>query len=54
MGDGVIAAVNNRDNASSEPYQERTRWTYKSRRIAIVKASADEGKIVIKADRENL
>jgi beta-galactosidase len=54
QGAGVIAAVDNGDNASSEPYQASTRWTYKGKCVAIVKASANEGKIVVKADGENL
>jgi beta-galactosidase len=53
-GPGVISAVDNGDNASSEPYQAKTRWTYKGKCIAIIKASADQGKVTIKANGENL
>jgi beta-galactosidase len=53
-GSGVIAAVDNGDNASSEAYQAKSRWTYKGRCIAIIRASANNGKITIKANAENL
>jgi beta-galactosidase len=53
-GPGVIAAVDNGDNASSEPYHATSRWSYKGKCIAIIKASASEGKITIKANGENL
>ena len=53
-GPGVIAAVDNGDNASSEPYHETSRWTFKGKCIAIVKASADEGKIIVRVNGENL
>jgi beta-galactosidase len=53
-GPGVIAAVDNGDNASAEPYHSNSRWTYKGKCIAIIKASANEGKVTIKANGENL
>ena len=53
-GKGIIAAVDNGDNASSEPYQSTSRWTYKGRCIAIIKASENEGKITVKANGQNL
>jgi beta-galactosidase len=53
-GPGIIAAVDNGDITSAEPYQATSRWTYKGRCVAIVKASAIQGKITIKANGENL
>ncbi len=53
-GSGVIAAVDNGDVSSTEPYQAKSRWTYKGRCIAIIKASANQGKITVKASGENL
>ena len=53
-GTGVIAAVDNGDIASSEHYNATGRWTYKGRCIALIKASANEGKITVKANGENL
>jgi beta-galactosidase len=53
-GPGVIAAVDNADNSSTEPYQANNRWTYKGKCIAIIKASANDGSITVKAEGENL
>lgn len=53
-GSGVIAAVDNGDVSSSEPYQATSRWTYKGKCVAIIKASASEGRITVKASGENL
>ncbi len=53
-GPGVIAAVDNGDVASSEPYQSTNRWTFKGKCIAIIKGSAGNGKITITAAGENL
>lgn len=47
-GPGVMAAVSNGDVSSSEPYQAMSRWTYKGKCVAIIKASANEAKITIK------
>jgi beta-galactosidase len=51
-GAGVIAAVDNGDIASTEPYQATERWAYKGRCIAVIKAKADSGiiKLTAKAD----
>jgi beta-galactosidase len=53
-GQGVITAVDNADNSSTEPYQATSRWTYKGKCIAIIKASANDGTITVKAEGENL
>lgn len=53
-GEGVIAAVDNGDITSAESYQAKSRWTYKGRCVAIIKASANKGKITVKANGENL
>jgi beta-galactosidase len=53
-GNGLIAAVDNGDPFSSEPYQAKERWTYKGTCIALVKANANEGKIEVTATSENL
>lgn len=53
-GAGVIAAVDNGDLASVEPYQAKSRRTYEGRCIALIKASANEGRIIVKANAENL
>lgn len=53
-GAGVIAAVDNGDLSSVEPYQAKSRHTYNGRCIAIIKTSANDGKIMLKANAENL
>ena len=53
-GPGVIAAVDNGDVSSSEAYQSKSRWSYKGKCIAIIKAAANSGKIIITAAGENL
>lgn len=53
-GPGVIAAVDNASLTSTEPYQAKERSAYKGRCIAIIKASADKGKITITANADNL
>lgn len=53
-GAGVIAAVDNGDNSSSEPYQATSRWTYKGKCIAVIKAKANNGKITVTANGEGL
>ncbi len=53
-GPGVIAAVDNGDVSSSEAYQGKSRWSYKGKCIAIIKAAANSGKITITAAGENL
>ncbi len=53
-GPGVIAAVDNADVTSTEPFQASERWAYKGTCVAIVKANADKGKITITAKGDNL
>ena len=53
-GSGVIAAVDNSDHNSHEPYQARQRSTYKGTCIAIIKANAATGKINITASAPGL
>jgi beta-galactosidase len=53
-GAGVIAAVDNANLSSAEPYQANERLAYKGKCIAIIKANADKGKIVVSANVENL
>jgi beta-galactosidase len=53
-GPGVIAAVDNSDLSSAEPYSAKERWAYKGTCIAIIKANADTGTIHINASAENL
>ncbi len=53
-GSGAIAAVDNADLQSSEPYQAKERWAYKGTCIAIVKSNANTGTIKVTANAENL
>jgi beta-galactosidase len=53
-GQGAIAAVDNGDVSSSEPYTGAVRWAYKGSCIAIVKASAASGVIKITARADGL
>jgi beta-galactosidase len=53
-GQGVIAAVDNGDVSSSEPYAGTARWAYKGTCIAIVKASAASGVIKLTARADGL
>jgi len=53
-GAGVIAAVDNGDISSVEPYQATERWAYKGRCIAIIKAKADAGVIKLTAKADGL
>ncbi len=53
-GAGVIAAVDNADLSSAEPYSSKERWAYKGRCIAIVKASGGSGEIKITASSSDL
>lgn len=53
-GPGVIAAVDNGDNASAEPYGATSRRTFKGKCLALVKATANSGKITVTATGENL
>lgn len=53
-GAGVIAAVDNADLASTEPYQGKEHWVFKGKCIAIVKANANSGTIKITASTDEL
>ncbi len=53
-GAGVIAAVDNADLASTEPYQGKEHWVFKGKCIAIVKANANSGDIKITASADEL
>jgi beta-galactosidase len=53
-GSGKIAAVDNADVTSTEPFQASERWAYKGTCVAIIKANADKGKIIIAASGDNL
>ena len=53
-GPGVIAAVDNANLTSTEPFQGTERLAYRGKCIAIIKASADKGKITITATADGL
>jgi beta-galactosidase len=53
-GPGVIAAVDNADNASHEPFPAGERHAFQGRCVAFVKASAPSGKIVLTASAPGL
>ncbi len=53
-GPGVIAAVDNADNASHEPFQAHERHSYQGRCVAFVQAIARSGKIVLTASSPGL
>ena len=53
-GPGEIAAVDNGDNASHEPFQATTRHAFQGECVAFVKATADAGKIVLTATAAGL
>ena len=53
-GPGVIAAVDNGDMASHEPFQAAERGAYQGRCFAILKANAAKGTIVLAATAPNL
>jgi beta-galactosidase len=53
-GPGVIAAVDNADNASHEPFPASERHAFQGRCVAFVKASAPSGKIVLTASAPGL
>ena len=53
-GPGVIAAVDNGNITSHEPYQATERQAYQGKAIAIIKASEGKGKIIFKAQSEGL
>lgn len=53
-GAGVIAAVDNADVTSAEPFDAKERWAYKGSCIAIIKANANAGSITVTATSDNL
>jgi beta-galactosidase len=53
-GPGVIAAVDNGDLTSHEPFQASERHAYHGRCVAIVRASAPTGTITVSASAEGL
>jgi beta-galactosidase len=53
-GPGIIAAVDNADLASTEPFIAKERWAYKGSCIAIIKANANAGNITVSANADNL
>jgi len=53
-GPGVVAAVDNADNASHEPFQADERHAYEGECVAFVKATAPAGKIVLTASAPGL
>jgi beta-galactosidase len=53
-GPGVIAAVDNANNASHESFQASERHAFQGRCVAFVKASAPSGKIILTASAPGL
>ncbi len=53
-GPGVIAAVDNADLSSAEPYISKERWTFQGKCIAIIKASSYMGTIKVSASADGL
>lgn len=53
-GPGDIAAVDNADLTSTEPYNATARWAYKGTCIAIIKANAAKGNILVTAVSDDL
>jgi beta-galactosidase len=53
-GPGVIAAVDNADNTSHEPFQATERHAFRGRCVAILKATAPSGRITVSASAPNL
>ena len=53
-GPGVIAAVDNADNATHEPFQSDRRRAFHGECVAYVKASAPAGKIIVTASAPGL
>jgi beta-galactosidase len=53
-GPGRIAAVDSGDNASHEPFQATRRHAYLGQCVAILKATAPDGKITLKASAHGL
>ena len=53
-GPGVIAAVDNGDNASHEPFHEKERRSYQGRCVALIKAASGRGELTLTAVAPNL
>ena len=53
-GPGKIAAVDNANRESHEPFQAKERRAYRGEAIAILKATAPEGKLTLKASAPGL
>lgn len=53
-GPGVIAAVDNADNASHEPFQAQSRHAFQGRCVAFVRAKAAPGRITLTATAAGL
>jgi beta-galactosidase len=53
-GPGVVAAVDNANNASHEPFSTNERHAFQGKCVAFVKASAASGKIVLTASAPGL
>jgi beta-galactosidase len=53
-GPGVIAAVDSADNASHEPFQASERHAFQGQCLAMIKASAGAGRIVVSASSPGL
>jgi beta-galactosidase len=53
-GPGTIAAVDNGDNASVEPFQAPERHTYQGSCLVMIRAAAASGKIIITASASGL
>ncbi|HEX3231893.1 MAG TPA: hypothetical protein VHQ95_23135, partial [Pyrinomonadaceae bacterium] len=53
-GPGVIAAVDNGDNASHELFQTNSRHAFQGECIAMIKAKAPAGRIILTATSPGL
>jgi beta-galactosidase len=53
-GNGFLAAVDNADSSSHEPYQARRRKAFQGMCLALLKANASRGKIKLTATAQNL
>ena len=53
-GPGMIAAVDNADNASHEPFQAKARRAFQGECVAYVRANAASGKIKLTASATGL
>jgi beta-galactosidase len=53
-GPGIIAAVDNADLTSAEPFIAKERWAYKGSCIVIIKANANAGDITVSANADGL